>query len=551
MSSLALQQTAACIVCGEGDPLDHTFAAAQTFYDHANRDNLRPGLQPVELHSTVQQQTGGAAAIVHLSDSSDDDDGGFSLMSGHMDDDDAVQAHWACVKCDRRLKSGAIEEDRSVFACPHCMHDVPVPTESALPVQWWQIGPWSQNTDPEGSGQIASAAKVFFDDITHLVDTGSGADALNILKNHSDVLGILNTFGRSLVASSVRASCIDMIDFCRHNSDVLQEDHAQKRFMEMAIHDSTDEFVRYMIREIILPENLSRDSSADISFLSCCFMGNRLSKALILLEAGANPLESSFEGITSFGYFCGYTHGTATGGDAYDSPGCNHDVEATKDRPMMTGYLSCDRWTGCDVARVFDMLLYQIYDRRPELENVRDPTELMQLLRVPNHGPVITELLNPFSWTSNVCIMHKLLQIGFVVDMPMPDNENVYFRLSLQNCGQGGMEKRLRFLSLHAPNITHVLDTRAMTTLLRREVSYWELQLLLTTNAVDMRRRVKNLAVCVEFLCDEYLETAQYDEDVGANDYVRTEVDDLISALYKVHPEYSSIHKLLNTRNWV
>jgi hypothetical protein len=103
------------------------------------------------------------------------------------------------------------------------------------------------------------------------------------------------------------------------------------------------------------------------------------------------------------------------------------------------------------------------------------------------------------------------------------------------------MEKRLRFLSLHAPSITHVLDTRAMTTLLRREVSYWELQRLLTTNAVDMRRRVKNLAVCVEFLCDEYLETAQYDEDVGANDYVRTEVDDLISALYKVHPEYSSI----------
>jgi len=64
MSSLTLQQIAACITCGEGDPLDNSFGAAQAFYDNANQDNLRPGIQPVELHSTVQQQTGGAAAIV-------------------------------------------------------------------------------------------------------------------------------------------------------------------------------------------------------------------------------------------------------------------------------------------------------------------------------------------------------------------------------------------------------------------------------------------------------------------------------------------------------
>jgi len=267
----------------------------------------------------------------------------FGGSACHMDDDDAVPAHSACVKCDRRLKSAAKETDLCVFACPHCMHDVPVPTESASPVaQWWQIGPWSQNTGPLGSGQIVSALKVIFDDITHLVDICNGAEALNMLKTHSDVLEILNTFGRSLVATSVRASCIDMIDFCRHNSDVLREDHAQKRFMEMAIHDSTDEFVRHMIRGIILPENLSRDSSADISFLSCCFMGNRLSKALILLEAGANTLERSLEGITSFGYssFCGYTHGTATVVNEYDGLSCNHDVEATNDESLMTTTVS-------------------------------------------------------------------------------------------------------------------------------------------------------------------------------------------------------------------
>jgi len=44
MSSITLQQTAACIISGEGDPLDHSFAAAQTFNDNANWDNLRPGL---------------------------------------------------------------------------------------------------------------------------------------------------------------------------------------------------------------------------------------------------------------------------------------------------------------------------------------------------------------------------------------------------------------------------------------------------------------------------------------------------------------------------
>ena len=90
----------------------------------------------------------------------------------------------------------------------------------------------------------------------------------------------------------------------------------------------------------------------------------------------------------------------------------------------------------------------------------------------------------------------------------MADDENVYFCLSLQNCGHRGMKKRLRFLSLHAPSITHVSDTRVMNALLQREVTYWKNQLLLTTNVVDMRWRVKFLAVCVVFLRDKYLETA-------------------------------------------
>ena len=106
----------------------------------------------------------------------------------------------------KEAQEANIEADLSVFACPHCMHNVQVLTESSLPVQWWQIRPWSQNTDPKGSGQIVSAVKVFFVDITHLVEIGNSADALNMLKTHSDFLGILNTFGRSLVATSVRTS---------------------------------------------------------------------------------------------------------------------------------------------------------------------------------------------------------------------------------------------------------------------------------------------------------------------------------------------------------
>jgi len=41
-----------------------------------------------------------------------------------------------------------------------------------------------------------------------------------------------------------------------------------------------------------------------------------------------------------FGYFCGYTHGTATVVNEHDSLSCNHDVEATNDENLMTTTVS-------------------------------------------------------------------------------------------------------------------------------------------------------------------------------------------------------------------
>jgi len=127
---------------------------------------------------------------------------------------------------------------------------------------------------------------------------------------------------------------------------------------------------------------------------------------------------------------------------------------------------------------MFDSLLSCIYDSRPELQGASSTAELMQILAGPYDGPVVKELLNPFSWASDVCIMQKLLHLGFDVNMPMPGGENVYFQLSLRHSDPGGMEKRLRWLAKHCPNTAHVSDNgiTAITSLLQRELCYWRQQ---------------------------------------------------------------------------
>jgi len=307
--------------------------------------------------------------------------------------------------------------------------------------------------------------------------------------------------------------------------------------MEMAIHDSTDAFVSHMVDTILPAALLHADASADIGLLSCCFMGNRLSKAQILLEAGANPLETSFEGITAFGYFCGYTAGTSK------AAANGHNNVQPKD-------LTSDRWVGgFDVVRMFDSLLSRIYNRRPELQGASSTAELMQLLVGPYDGPVVKELLNPFSWASNVCIMQKLQHLGFDVNMRMPGGENVYFQLSLRHSDPGGMEKRLRWLAKHCPNTAHVSDNgiTAITSLLQRELSYWRQQQFSHTDDTGIRKRVDNLVECVEFL------TVPSDPVPwpGHDDYVLTDQDHAISALNRMHPEYYRVFELLNTRPWM
>jgi hypothetical protein len=349
---------------------------------------------------------------------------------------------------------------------------------------------------------------------------------------------LLETFGTLLMTSSIRASCVDVLDFCWHNSDVLREAHAQKRFMEMAIHDSTDEFVRFMISTIIPASSLYASASADICLLSCCFMGNRLSKAQILLDAGANPLEISFEGITAFGYFCGYTLGTADEAATADDCGvgtCQHDVAAIRDR----------RVGGCDVVRMFDSLVSRIYDTHPSLQGATSTSELMKLLVGGHGGRIEKELLNPFCWASNVCIMHKLQQLGFDVNMPMPRNENVYFQLSLRNCGPGGMQKRLRYLARHCPNVTHFSEggITAITSLLQREVSYWRQQQFIHTSATAIRQRVDNLVECVQFLAVPSDPVPLMSHD----DYVLTDLHHLISTLHRQNPAYFRVFELLDT----
>jgi len=542
--AFALEQTAACNLCGEGDPTDHSFAAAHAFYMAANRDRRRPGLQPVELRS-LSLPPGGSAYLVEEAQVSDDDDDdeGFALMSAEgnngYDEEDELSS-WACMRCNQRLESLARQAHADTFLHPYSPMHFRTPQESpAAGGRWWQV---MQST--RSPGQIAADAaetrRAFVGKLTNLLMCGNGSEAVEILKVHPDVMLVLETYGKTLLTSSIRASCVEMMDFCSLNSNVLREEHERKRFMEMAIHDSTDAFVRHVVETIIAPTLLHANASADICLLSCCFMGNRLSKAQILLEAGANPLEISFEGITAFGYFCGYTAGTAKA--AATAANGRNNVQP-KD-------LTSDRWAqGFDVVRMFDLLLSHIYNSRPDLRRASSTAELMQLLVGPHDGPVVKELLNPFSWASNVCIMQKLLILGFDVNMPMPGGENVYFQLSLRYSGPGSMEKRLHWLSQQGPNTAQVSDNgnTAITSLLQREVSYWQDEHFVQTGAAAIRQRVDDLFECMEFLAV----SLNHVPWVGYDVHVRTDIDHLISALYRQNPEYSRIFELLNTQPWM
>ena len=537
--AFALEQTAACNLCGEGDPTDHSFVAAHAFYMAANRDRRRPGLRPVELHS-MSLPPGGSAHLVEEPQVSDDDDDdeGFALMSavenGGYDEEDAL-SNWACMRCNQRLESLARQAQTHSILYAHSPLPFPMPEESpAAGGSWWQVMQCTRSA-AQNAADAAESRRAFVTKLTNLLVGGNGSEAVELLKERPDVMLVLETFGKTLTTSSIRASCVEMMVFCSENSNVLREEHEQKRFMEMAIHDSTDAFVRHMV-DTILPHNFFfTKASVDICLLSCCFMGNQLSKAQILLEAGAEPLEVSFEGITAFGYFCGYTAGTAAANG-------HNDVEPDD--------LTSDRWVqGVDVVHMFDLLLSHTYNSRPDLRDASSTAQLMQLLVGPHDGPVVKELLNPFSWASNACIMQKLLYLGFDVNMPMPGGENVYFQLSLRYSGPDSMWQRLHWLSLHCPDTAHVSDNgnTAITSLLQREVAYWEHAHFVQTGVDAIRQRVDNLFECVEFLAVS-LHPMPYKHE---HDYVPTEQERLIAELYKKHTEYSRILELLNTQPWM
>jgi len=113
-------KSAACIVCGEGDPLDDSISAAEAYCEEASKDHLRPGLRAVEIH-TGPSKSGGNAHLVDVSDGSDDD--GFAHASRGCDGDDgasdeeAAPVHWACLKCDRRLKRIARQRKANTIFC--------------------------------------------------------------------------------------------------------------------------------------------------------------------------------------------------------------------------------------------------------------------------------------------------------------------------------------------------------------------------------------------------------------------------------------------------
>jgi hypothetical protein len=196
------------------------------------------------------------------------------------------------------------------------------------------------------------------------------------------------------------------------------------------------------------------------NFLCQCFIDNNLENAVVLLMHGANPLVPADQYITAFGIF------------------------------LQNSHLNPQNVSDATYCNLFDMMVQQVICNG----GVADQNSLFCNRFAPGS-------CNPFMLTNKLCLMEKLVAIGFDICMEYM-SMNALFNISLHYDFENEMRPALRFLLQSNVNPRQVSSCGLTPiTALLNKLWHWEISQV--ENVLLHQHRcalIQNASYCIEIL---------------------------------------------------